>query len=1466
MQASVQTGGRSASPLSRSKSNPEHPPSPAYSVSGRSRKRDRSDKSVDSSSKRKTLKDHPEISSLVDKDGGLVNCAGVDRLYFLMQQDLNKNSRKLKEVASRRTSLAAVIAATVKHDCLNRFVQLGGLPLLNEWLQEAHKGKLGDGGISNECDRTVDDLILTLLQALEKLPVDFDALKSSSAARSVKILRSHTNSKIHRKAKKLIDAWKKRVGAEIKQSEEAETASKQDNCRPYKLIMPKDPHNILKNGGSVDANARNSAAFGNTVKTTTTNNSSSMGEVAISLKKSGASAKESPNRIPSSNSPHAEIDSASFPDERSSNSNQALSNGPTRSTGPMKNTVSNWKEDSKFSVNNAANTKTGNSRSNTSSKGISVAAGVNTGSKEAGSGKPLVRSTSAGIEKKMVIAVASDKISNESTKAEACSNNQRLILRLPNTARSSMGNSFADVVVPSSRDSSANITDRNLDSKEIKSRLQNTCTDTSSMKSSALRHDDIEKHVDLPKQRTEMECHSSESHLSFSSTECCTLEFKKSYHHLEGQPTNNRPRESLRQTGEKFNGCGTEDVNAGISLLASIAADENMRLEADAALATFEKKNSKSVEIRHQDTKTACLTDSENSPMSDITENSGRMEVVPDPDAKEVLENSEYIRPTSGGVPDLEMTAAPIDADLGQSDESMRTSEGHCLELKPCERKLEGSSGLPLNDRKSSESANTVLTSSAPGKSLDENMNNENDGAPDSAKDCGTLKEIGLEDKKNSSDLSIQSKRDAATSVNISSAIDERYGNLGGEERAEMNSDIARESMYRFPGEDALEVAMQVAKEVEEEMESYGKVSLEKENNLEASTSHKKTVPFTDHPESRVADEHTPKSREWKKDEEKDDYGDNKSFRGVKEENLNDAEVKETDQTKACPVRRQSTVGVESLDPKLVEPSVPDDSENANHTDELQHGYSPSAEFKESAKAELSTAVEAPGKLKFDLNEGIHLEDSPHETPTALSYPIASIPITPVASHHVISSRSSFIPSLQGKGELGWKGSAATSAFRPAEPRKTPERCQNATESTATDVPSTSKPARPSFDFDLNIADDDPQEDASNPVSHPTHHSSGSRLDLDLNRVDEGEENGAVLASEIINNEGHASSGRSKTVKHDFDLNAGLCLDDAVAVDPVDSRTNLWISGYAGLPVAGLKMPSEMINLPAWNQPGSTFTPPAIPTFASVKQETPFAGSFTPGYFNVGQGHGIPPFHPDMCRPPAELSSSASAAALPYPSPSPHAFPYAGYPFGYTSASFPASASFLDSSGSASYSPLGTQFLNSGAMLPSHPRPSYLTGFTEIGPAVSNNGIWARPNLDLNAGPSFDLNSGPELVDADARDERTNVRQVSAFGNLFSLDPHMRVLRQPEPSDSTKKECEGAWDLYKADAGPELKNLDARDERMPLRQTTLFGNHFSLEDRRVLRPSDAAESLKRKEPEGGWDVYRAGLKQQPQWR
>lgn len=1457
MQSSVQTGGRSASPLSRSKSNPEHPPSPAYSASGRTKKRDRSDKSVDSS-KKKRSSEPPEIGSLVDKDGGLVNFSAVDGLYLLMQQDLNKSSRKLKDVALRRTSLAAVISSTVRDDCLKKFVDLGGLSLLNDWLQDAHKGKLGDGGISEEGDRTVDDLILTLLQALEKLPVDLDALKTSNAGKSVKNFRSHADSKIHRKAKKLVEAWKKRVNAEMKQSEESKSGSKQDICRPYKPMMPKDSASAVKNGGSLDANLRSSGPFGNVVKNTNTTNSSSMGEAAMYVKKGGtalstsggASNKGSPSRVQLSNSPPGEADGLSVPDERSSNSSQPLNSGGLWSSAPTKNAATNWKEDSKGSVSNGGNAKGGNSRSHTISKA------ANAGSKESGLGKPLSRSGSAGIDKKVAVP-APEKISNESIKVEAGGNNQRLILRIPNNARSSLGSSLADAAVPSSKDASSNAVERTLELKDRKSRLQNTAPAENPNTKTSSRQDDVEKHADVPKRRIEMDCHSSESYMSFSSTECCTLDYKKNHQFQGGQQANEMIHEPSKNNSSRSNGCGTEDVNAGISLLASIAADENLRIEANAALAAFEEqRNAKDTENQHQGARTACLTDSENSPMSGITENSGRIEVAPETDVKDAQGNCDYLKPGSiEGTPNLGISAGAIDTDFGHSDENLKTSEGNSSETKSSGGKSEGTCCLPSETKPRSPS----------GRLLGDGRSNENEVAVQKSKDFSHPEGNGVEEKE----TPLHAKNGTASMVDASSAGLKICGKSGevGEKIIGANS-IPKESARKIPGEDAIEVAMQVAKEatmqmeVKEEMENYAKVSLGSDDKMATNLGQKKAVPSTDNP---VSERHAWESID-QKNGDKDDAGDKKSYMGVKEEKMLCSEDKEAEDT--CPQssfegRPIKNLGTEDLDERLRESSSSSEPKNSMHTVQMQNSsFFAAAETKETVKADLSSYLEAPGKLRFDLNEGIHLEENPHETTTAVSYPIASIPITPVPFHPINSSSLSGIippPSvLQGKGELGWKGSAATSAFRPAEPRKIQESCQNATESTTAHVPSASfsKPARPLFDFDLNVAEEEPTDEASKP-NQIVKNSSSSRLDLDLNRLDESEENGAVLASELANNEGHSSAKRSKIIKHDFDLNAGAGMDDTATADLADPRRNSWVPGYGNLPFTGFKMGSEMVSLPPpWNQLGSTFTSPLIPALAQVRQDNPFSASMSPAFFNVGQGQSLPPFHPEMYRPTAE-SLSSTASALPYSIPPTSSLQYPPqYNFGFTSAPFTAPTSFLDSSGSASYAPMAPPFLTSGAIHASSPSRSYLQGFSEIGAAVSSNGIWPRPSLDLN-GPSFDLNSGPEHIDADVREDRTSVRQTPVFPTSFPFEPKIRVQRQSvDPPDPQKrKEPEVAWDLYRTDA-TELADVNLRDERATLRQMPVFGNPFSIDEQyfRALRQSEPVESLKRKEPEGGgWD-------------
>eukprot|EP01018_Ginkgo_biloba_P029672 Gb_20760 [translate_table: standard] len=1496
MQAAVQGGGGpSSSPLSghdsskqQLKSDSEHPPSTAYSASGKTKKRDRnSHHSVDSSERDRAVRPNDndskrvkrerysnsnkveDISNIVDESGGLSNPSGADRLYMLMQQhhDQNDSSRQGTAPVAYRTFLAGVIAATDRKDSLNRFAQLGGLGLLDDWLQEAHRGKNGDGGgsSSKEGDKSNEELLLNLLRALEKLPVDLDSLKSCNAGKSVSNLRGHKNSEIQKKARKLVDAWKKKVDAEMKQTEETKSGSTQGLCWPScKPVVSNDSSHLLKNGGgSVDGIAKSSGAF---VKANGNNNSASLGEVLTkpiptsmgktpAFPTSPASIKENfPCTMQSSNSPPAETGGASIADERSSN-NQSPSNGLMWSNGASKSAGPNWKEDLKGPVNNVStNAKNASSRGgHMPNKGI-LTAGLNGTSKEAG--KPLVwsRTASPVMEKSSSMSVTSDKSANESAKIET-SSNQRLIVRLPNPGRSPVPNAVADVAAPTIRDSTPERhSSLGLDSFDGKSRSQTvSCIEdarvvVNTRTGGALGSDDIEKPVDLAERGSEeigrqcrtgeAECHSSESQLSFSSTHYCTAQPKESPPHQQGQPMNVRRQDSLRQSSEKSNGRGLEAENVGICLLACVAADESSRSEKDVdPVAPMKSKNAKDVEPLD---KANGLTDS-----TKPRQIADMMEVQADGDAKYAQETSECHRSSAEhGIHNSEIAAA---AGMGQSDENMKPAEEISPEQKSSEKTSEGSF-LPLDDRKLNDRQNALCSS--PSGKADCNAE-EGEFELDPSRGYAAQVEIAYGDaSEDKRQVLARSKRNP---LDVSFVItgSERYRSSGDDDKYMDEKDdgtrTVAESTFRYPGEDPLEVAMQVAKEVEQEMEKYGKIALERENR-EANTSLRNSVPSKDYSESQFAKERKQNTIECLNDTEESDLGSQArldgSFRtensivGKAEEGKTEQfECKETNQTAPYPFpkgREHSTCGFDAMDGRNDDPnkhkhaieefqhaspsSCPSQSMVCNQVSSPKGLMGPNSMRSRTATPEKTPEVascpdaEAPERHAFDLNEGIMLDESPQET-AAFCYPI---PIMPVAS-----TKPAFKPPvspLRGKGELGWRGSAATSAFRPAEPRRTPDRtpdrCQTATESDRA-LASNTKSARPLLDFDLNVADEGLMvEDTVAPVKFPSHNSSppttsngqsSARLDLDLNRADESEENGSVLASDLKKNEvpsfstrSHDSSSGAKPVKHDFDLNDGLIMDEVTADEPVVSRGNLRILGNAAPPLAGYKMGGEMINLTPWSHAGGPFPAVAMPAFASVRPETPFSVAVPQTFFG-GQAQAVPSFRADMFRPSAGFSSS-TAAAFSYPAQS-SVFPYTGFPFGFSSATFPAvSGSLLDSSGTHPFPPGASQILTSSAILPPHVRPPYLMGLTKIPTPSNNDKIWSRPSLDLNA--------GPDPADAESREERVSVRQGAVLEGTLSLEEQMRVCRQS---------------------------------------------------------AVAADSLKRKEPEGGWDLYRPGLKQET-WR
>ncbi|KAG6545386.1 hypothetical protein Mapa_013235 [Marchantia paleacea] len=513
MQAVVQSGGPSPRSLTgptssqQLKSSSEVAQNVTFSVSNKGKKkRERADQTLEPSKRERSLKSEDgessplkrersmkpeEIASITDKDGGLQNPSCVERLVQLMQQDQNDGVRKAADVSSRRTMLAGVVAATERDDCLSRFVQLGGLPMLDDWLQEAHKGKVGDGGSPKEGDKGVEELLLTLLRALDKLPVDLDGLKTCSVGKSVNHLRSHKNLEIQKKARKLVDIWKKRVDAEMKLSGEGKSASNHAIWNSYKQSSPDVVHSHLMKGGPTEVAVKSSGASAGSAKAMP--NGTSFGDgiakpASFSANKANLAGsspsivkKEEMSSKLSTGSAPAEVPGLPVKDEKS-NSSQSQSNGQIWAgiTQGKGGSNSSWKEDTKnSSMVGAVNSKPVGSVSRHPSLPGKGLLGVATGGqKDHLGGKPLIWSRNATDKNATSTIAAPDKGSGDGAR-DSPNSQHRLIVRIPNPGRSParMNSGSFDLGTPVSRGMSPNVPERNtplnVDSSDAKSRLQN---------------------------------------------------------------------------------------------------------------------------------------------------------------------------------------------------------------------------------------------------------------------------------------------------------------------------------------------------------------------------------------------------------------------------------------------------------------------------------------------------------------------------------------------------------------------------------------------------------------------------------------------------------------------------------------------------------------------------------------------------------------------------------------------------------------------------------------------------------------------------------------------------------------------------------------------------------------------------------------------------------------------------------
>ncbi|KAM7260243.1 hypothetical protein ACFE04_015984 [Oxalis oulophora] len=143
-----------------------------------------------------------DFFTLTEMKEGLTSPCRVEELVNVMEKEKNCSAKNIADGIRQWVAVASTFSATENKDCLDRFIQLGGLLFINGWLKDIEQH---DNDFTNSF---VEESIIALLSALEKLDVDFEKSISSGICDTVKNLLGCRSSHIHDRAKALLDGWK----------------------------------------------------------------------------------------------------------------------------------------------------------------------------------------------------------------------------------------------------------------------------------------------------------------------------------------------------------------------------------------------------------------------------------------------------------------------------------------------------------------------------------------------------------------------------------------------------------------------------------------------------------------------------------------------------------------------------------------------------------------------------------------------------------------------------------------------------------------------------------------------------------------------------------------------------------------------------------------------------------------------------------------------------------------------------------------------------------------------------------------------------------------------------------------------------------------------------------------------------------------------------------------------------------
>ncbi|XP_071702850.1 uncharacterized protein [Rutidosis leptorrhynchoides] len=144
-----------------------------------------------------TLKD---FFTLIELKDGLTNPSRVTDLLNVIQ-NTKETLKNVNEASGQWSAVANTIAATENKECLDLFIQLDGLKFINKWLNDAQNF------VNDSENDGLEELIIALLRAIEKLHVDRHGSVNSGFGKSVNDLCSHRSFVVQEKAKALCDKW-----------------------------------------------------------------------------------------------------------------------------------------------------------------------------------------------------------------------------------------------------------------------------------------------------------------------------------------------------------------------------------------------------------------------------------------------------------------------------------------------------------------------------------------------------------------------------------------------------------------------------------------------------------------------------------------------------------------------------------------------------------------------------------------------------------------------------------------------------------------------------------------------------------------------------------------------------------------------------------------------------------------------------------------------------------------------------------------------------------------------------------------------------------------------------------------------------------------------------------------------------------------------------------------------------------